>query len=192
LTGHNPEGSAAPVVLSVDEAVTRILAHRALPVETVLLDGPSGAGKSTLADALVAAWAGSVSIVRMDDIYPGWGGLSAASRHVHDSLLEPRHRGIDSRWRRHDWETGSPAEWHTVPGDRSLVLEGCGALSRRNAPLATLRIWLDADDDVRKQRALARDHGGFDAHWDDWQQQFTSFLADEQPGEAADLHLRLP
>jgi len=179
-------------MLSLDEAVTLILARCSVPVETVLLDGPSGAGKSTLADALVGAWDGAVSIVRMDDIYPGWGGLSAASRHVHDSLLEPRYRGTEARWRRHDWETGGPAEWHTVPGDRSLILEGCGALSRRNAPLATLRIWLDADDAVRKQRALARDHGGFDAHWDDWQRQFTRFLDEEDPGEAADLHIRLP
>jgi uridine kinase len=192
LTSPNPAGSGFSVLLSVDDAVTKILARRSVPVETVVLDGPSGAGKSTLADALVAAWPGAVSIVRMDDIYPGWDGLSAASRHVHDSLLEPRRRGADSRWRRHDWESDSPAEWHTVPADRSLVLEGCGALSHSNAPLATLRIWLDADDGVRKQRALARDQGGFDAHWDHWHQQFTRFVADEAPREAADLHIRLP
>jgi uridine kinase len=192
LTSRNAGGASAPVVLVVDEAVTRILQHCSLAVETVLLDGPSGAGKSTLADALLTAWPGAVSLVRMDDIYPGWDGLSAASRHVHDSLLEPRHRGAAARWRRHDWVSDSAAEWHTVPGRHSLVLEGCGALSRQNAPLATLRIWLDADDDVRKQRALARDQGGFDAHWDDWQRQFTTFLADEAPREAADLHLRLP
>lgn len=182
----------APVLLSVDDAVTRIVARRSLPVETVLIDGPSGAGKSTLADALMAAWAGAASIVRMDDIYPGWDGLSAASRHVHDNLLEPRRRGVESRWQRHDWGTDSAAEYHTVPADRSLILEGCGALSCRNAPLATLRIWLDADEDVRKQRALARDRGGFDAHWDGWHQQFLRFVADEAPREAADLHIRLP
>jgi uridine kinase len=180
------------VLLSIGDAVTLILARRSSPVETVLLDGPSGAGKSTLADALVAAWAGAVSIVRMDAIYPGWDGLAAASRHVHDFLLEPRRRGVQSRWQRYDWVADRPAEWQTVPGDRSLVLEGCGALSRLNAPLATMRIWLDADDDVRKQRALARDNGGFDAHWDGWQRQFSEFLADESPREAADIRLRLP
>jgi pantothenate kinase len=192
LTRRISAGSDAPVVLSLEGAVTRILARCLLPVDTVLLDGPSGAGKSTLADALVAAWPGAVSMVRMDDIYPGWGGLSGGSRHVHTSLLEPRHRGAASRWQRHDWEADRPAEWHTVPGDRSLILEGCGVLSRRNAPLATLRVWLDADDDVRKDRALARDHGGFDAHWDDWQRQFVRFLAEEEPREAADLRIRLP
>jgi uridine kinase len=182
----------APLLLSLDEAVERILERCVLPVETILLDGPSGAGKSTLADALVSAWPRAVSIVRMDDIYPGWDGLSEASRHVHDNLLEPRQRGAASRWQRHDWETGIAAEWHTVPGDRSLLVEGCGALSRPNAPLSSLRVWLDADDDVRKQRALARDHGEFDAHWDDWQRQFARFLAEEEPREAADLHIRLP
>ncbi|WP_411722523.1 ATP-binding protein [Mycetocola sp.] len=192
MTGRDPAGSRSPELLSLDDAVIRIVACRSLPVETVLIDGPSGAGKSTLADALVATWPGAVNLVRMDDIYPGWDGLSAASRHVHDSLLVPRRRGADSRWRRHDWETDRAAEWHTVPADRSLVLEGCGALSRSNAPLATLRIWLDADDEVRKQRALARDQGGFDAHWDRWHQQFTEFVAAETPREAADLHIRLP
>ncbi|MET0479879.1 MAG: ATP-binding protein [Mycetocola sp.] len=192
MTGRDSAGVGAPVVVSVEEAVTRILALRSMPVETVLLDGPSGAGKSTLADALASAWPGAVSLVRMDDIYPGWGGLSAASGHVHDSLLEPRRRGVEARWRRHDWETGRSAEWHTVPGDHSLILEGCGALSRRDASLATIRIWLDADDEVRKQRALARDQGGFDAHWEDWQHQFGVFLAQEAPAEAADLILRMP
>lgn len=194
MTESDVRGADAPLapVLSLDAAVARVLASCSTAVETVLLDGPSGAGKSTLADALVGAWPGAVSLVRMDNIYPGWGGLAAGSVHVHDSLLEPRRRGATSRWRRHDWESDGPAEWHTVPGDRSLILEGCGVLSRRNAPLATLRIWLDADDEVRKDRALARDRGGFDAHWDDWQRQFARFLAEEEPTEAADLRIRLP
>ncbi|MET4638578.1 ATP-binding protein [Mycetocola sp. 2940] len=189
MTGRDAAG--APV-LSLDDAVALVLARCTRAVETVLLDGPSGAGKSTLADALVVAWPGAVSLVRMDNIYPGWGGLAAGSEQVHDSLLEPRYRGADSRWRRHDWENDRPAEWHTVPVARSLLLEGCGALSRRNAPLATLRVWLDADDGVRKDRALARDRGGFDAHWDDWQRQFARFVADDDPITAADLRIRLP
>jgi uridine kinase len=183
---------ADAVTTSLDDAVARILERCTGNVETVLLDGPSGAGKSTLADALVSAWPGSVGIVRMDNIYPGWEGLSAASTQVHDSLLAPRSRGALARWRRYDWDAHRSAEWHTVPADRSVILEGCGALSRRNAPLATQRVWLDADDEIRKQRALARDNGGFDAHWDSWQRQFDQFVADEDPRSVADLHLRLP
>ena len=43
----------------------------------ILIDGPSGAGKSTLADRLIAAWPTDAApqLVRLDDVYPGWGGL---------------------------------------------------------------------------------------------------------------------
>lgn len=177
--------------LGLDQAVSLILDRCDGGLDTVLLDGPSGAGKSTLADALVEAWPGAVTLVRMDNIYPGWGGLAAASAHVHDHLLSPRSLGAVSRWRRHDWESERPAEWHTVPAGRSLVLEGCGVLTRGNAPLATVRVWLDADDRVRKARALARDRGGFDAHWDEWDSQFVRFVVSESPAASADLRLAL-
>lgn len=181
-----------PGEIDIDQAVAVILARCSGAVETVLLDGPSGAGKSTLADALVDGWPGAVTLVRMDNLYPGWGGLAAGGAHVHEHLLAPRHSGGEARWRRHDWESGSPAEWHRVPSNRSLIVEGCGVLTRSNAPLATLRIWLDADNLVRKHRALARDRGGFDAHWDEWDSQYGEFLTDERPSEHADVRLRLP
>ncbi|MET1052255.1 MAG: ATP-binding protein [Mycetocola sp.] len=177
--------------LGLSEAVALILRLSRGPVDTVLIDGPSGAGKSTLADALLAEWPGAVTLVRMDNIYPGWGGLHAGSRHVYEHVLEPRHRSEESRWRRHDWESGSAAEWHAVPAARSLILEGCGVLSGENAPLATVRVWLEADDRVRKQRALARDNGGFDEHWDDWDAQFRRFVSSEHPESAADIRLRI-
>jgi uridine kinase len=160
--------------------------------DVILLDGPSGAGKSTLADALVAAWAGPVEpvLVRMDDIYPGWGGLAAAGEHVHDQLLEPRRRGGRARWQRHDWARDAPAEWHSVPNTVPVLIEGCGVLTRKNAALASLTVWLDADDAIRKQRALARDAGAFDAHWDEWDVQFVRFVERERPLSSAELVFR--
>jgi uridine kinase len=160
--------------------------------DVVLLDGPSGAGKSTLADAVVAAWSGPLrpTLVRMDDIYPGWDGLEAAGEHVRSHLLEPRHLGQPGRWQRHDWTVDAPAEWHDVSGAAPLIIEGCGVLTRANAALATLTVWLDADDTVRKARALARDDGAFDAHWDDWDTQFSRFVRDEDPVSSAGLVLR--
>ena len=162
------------------------------PAEVVLLDGPSGAGKSTLADGLVAAWPGSArpTLVRMDDIYPGWGGLTAAGKRVGTHLLAPRQRGDRARWQRHDWERDAPAEWNVVDPGAALLVEGCGVLTRENAGLATLTVWLDADDTVRKSRALARDEGAFDAHWDDWDAQFVEFVRTEGPITSANLVLR--
>lgn len=158
----------------------------------VLIDGRSGAGKSTFADRLVASWPGPTRpvLVRMDDVYPGWGGLDAASEHVQRELLAPRSTGGSGRWRRHDWVTGRPAEWNDVPADRPLVLEGCGSLSRAGAAVADVRIWLDADEATRKRRALARDAGAFDDHWDMWTDQMEAFVARERPLALADVVLR--
>jgi uridine kinase len=155
----------------------------------VLVDGPSGAGKSDLADTLTAAMTGPVPprLVRMDDLYPGWDGLELASRELVGELLEPLRATGRGRWRRFDWATGRRAEWHEVEAGVPLVVEGCGCLSRGSAPLADVRIWIDADADIRKHRALERDRGAFDAHWDRWDAQYVRYVSREHPERLADL-----
>jgi uridine kinase len=157
----------------------------------ILLDGPSGAGKSTLADRIVAGWPGANApqLIRLDDIYPGWGGLRAASEHVRKHVLEPLVSGADAAWQRFDWAVDAPAEWHAVDPSRALLIEGCGILSRANAPLADVRIWLDAPDDIRRARALQRDGDTYAPHWDEWQEQWEAFVATECPVTLADLVL---
>jgi uridine kinase len=157
----------------------------------VLIDGPSGAGKSTLADALVSAWPGPLrpALVRLDDIYPGWGGLDAAVAMVGARLLAPRKAGRPAAWQRHDWASGDSAEWHSVDPALPLIVEGCGALARAHVPLSDVRVWLDADDGIRKQRALARDNGAFEAHWDQWQHDWETYRQREKPELSATLRL---
>ncbi|AYG05176.1 ATP-binding protein [Gryllotalpicola protaetiae] len=159
----------------------------------VLIDGPSGAGKSTLADALASAWPADASpqLVRLDDLYPGWGGLAAGSHLVATELLGPLRATGAGRWRSWNWAAEHPADWHEVGADRPLIVEGCGALSQASARHADLRIWLTADDAVRKRRALARDRGAFDAHWDMWDAQFAEFVRTQHPLALADLVLRV-
>lgn len=152
---------------------------------TVLLDGRSGSGKSTLADELCRLWASS-TVVRLDDIYPGWDGLAWAIDHVRTCLLEPRAAGRPGRWRRWDWTTSAPSGWHTVEAGQRLVVEGVGALSAANRALADLGIWVDAPAEVRKQRALARDGDTYRPHWDRWAAQEEVFLAALAPRSAAD------
>ncbi|WP_167131556.1 hypothetical protein [Paramicrobacterium chengjingii] len=156
----------------------------------VLIDGPSGAGKSVTADAVVAAWKGEMPLLlRMDEVYPGWGGLRQAGEHIETSLLEPLSRGETGRWRRYDWHEKRQAEWHDVAQGRALVVEGCGVLTQGNAARAHLRVWLDGDPDARKRRALERDRGAFDAHWDAWAAQMDAFEVQHRPRSLADLVL---
>lgn len=157
----------------------------------VLIDGPSGAGKSSLADLLVSRWPGAVAprIVRMDDLYPGWDGLDAASSALSADLLEPLATSGSGRWRRWDWVQDHPAEWHELTGPAPVVVEGCGTLARANVRWAHLALWLDADDDLRKVRALDRDGATFASHWDQWQTEFERYLDREAPRANADLVL---
>jgi hypothetical protein len=206
LSSPEPAGAAPDCALDavpdIERASTRqllspILAQlRALDSPpggvVLLLDGPSGAGKSTLADAVRAAWPGSLAptLVRLDDIYPGWGGLEAAIEHIGAHLLGPRRAGRPAAWQRHDWVAGAPAEWNAVSPVQPLIVEGCGALARAHIGLSDVRVWLDADDGIRKERALSRDGGGFDEHWDQWQRDWEVYRDRERPERQATLRLR--
>jgi uridine kinase len=175
----------APVAADVTSLIASIAASAAVPV--VLLDGRSGSGKTTLARALVEAWDGPVTLVRLDDIYPGWDGLEAASEHLREHILEPQVAGGEPRWRRWDWATDAPAEWHELDPSHPLLIEGCGALSRSNRALASFALWVDLDPQTRKRRALSRDGDAYRPHWDRWAAQEQEFIDSEQPGSLADL-----
>ncbi|NEM91651.1 hypothetical protein G3T37_09795 [Galbitalea soli] len=151
----------------------------AAPRPIVLLDGGSGAGKTELARVLAPLL--GAELVCLEDFYPGWDGLEAASRMVRDDVLGA------SRWRRWDWAADRPAEWHPVDASRGLVIEGSGALSARNRERATLGVWIELDEPTRKSRALARDGERYAPFWDRWAAQEREFFARERPDLLADL-----
>ena len=173
------QGDATAVQRVLDAA----LAGSTRPV--VLIDGGSGSGKSTLATALVAAWPGRVSLVRLDDVYPGWDGLAAASEHVREHALSDPH----PRWRRWDWQAKRAGEWHALDPQLPLIVEGCGSLSRANRALATLGVWLELDAEERRRRAIARDGDLYEPYWDRWAEQERRFAEREHPRDLADIVL---
>ncbi|MFF2051573.1 ATP-binding protein [Leifsonia sp. NPDC058194] len=175
----------------LDAVVREAVAGARDHAPVVLIDGPSGAGKSSLADDLLREWpaAGSPRLVRMDDLYPGWDGLDDGSAALGRDLLEPLRNAGAGRWRRWDWAGERPADWVEVRGSDPVIVEGCGTLARGNVAAADLALWLDADDTLRKRRALDRDGETFAQHWDRWQAEFESYLARERPRESASLVL---
>lgn len=133
----------------------------------VLIDGPAGSGKTTLS-ADLSALLGGAPVVHMDDLYPGWSGLLAGIDRLDAEILTPLAAGRSAAYRRYDWDLARLAESHDVPPAPVLIVEGCGCGARRFAALTTLLIWVEADDDERLARGLARDGLQSRPHWLRW------------------------
>jgi hypothetical protein len=147
----------------------------------VLIDGGSGSGKSSIADQLARAL--PAQLVRLENVYPGWDGLEAASAAVHSDILASE----DPGWRSWDWTLSAPGQSHPIDPSRALIVEGSGSLSRKNRQLATFGIWLRLDEATRRSRALARDGDVYAPHWDRWAAQEARFAQRELPADWADV-----
>ena len=152
----------------------------------VLLDGRSGSGKSTLTTMAAERMPGT-GVVRLDDVYPGWDGLRAASEQLVTGILGPYSRHEPGHWRRWDWTADAPGRRETVDPSRPLLVEGVGALPAAARPLAVLTVWVELDEDTRRERALARDGDTYAPHWSRWAAQEEEYLAREHPVDSADL-----
>jgi hypothetical protein len=160
---------------------------RAGTCRVVAVDGPSGAGKSTLATALGAAL--GAQVVRVDDLIPGWDGLSVASGIVRRDVVEPLTRGKGGRYRRYDWDRGEYAEWCAVPRAPYLVVEGCASGSSELAPYLSLLVWVDAPLELRFARGMERDGETFRPHWERWETDSQALFAREGTAARADVRV---
>ena len=158
----------------------------------VLIDGASGTGKTALAADVEARWPKErhVVVVHMDDLYGGWNGLAAGILALEVSLLAPRSRGEDAHLRSYNWLTESWDDGHTIPARVDVIVEGCGSFGPAQAHAADALIWLEAPEDLRRQRALGRGGEDFERHWDEWEQQFQQFERRLHPSTLASLRVQ--
>ncbi len=181
-----------------DDTVRRIVDRlaaaptRAGRTKVLAIDGRSGSGKSTLARAVRAALDPSPPLVAVEDLYPGWDGLSDGVARLHEWVLAPLAAGRPARYRRYDWARGEyragPVD---VPESEVLIVEGVGAGSRSGRPYLSLVVYLEAPEPVRFARAMARDGDTYRPHWRRWADQEQRLLAgDDDPRAAADLIIR--
>lgn len=75
-----------------------------------------------------------------------------------------------------DWEAGAPGEERTVDpaATQVIICEGVGAI----AGACEVRILATAPDEVRYERAMARDGDTFRPHWERWAAQEEALLAE--------------
>lgn len=154
----------------------------------VAIDGPSGSGKSSLADEL--ARRSDAVVLRTDTFVPGWRGLAQMPPALARDLVAPLARDEVARPRRWSWVRDTWLPGLPVEPVQLLVLDGCGSGSRPLRPFLSALVWVEADVETRKARALARDGETYEPWWDVWAAQERALFAAEGTRGAADLVLR--
>ncbi|MFJ6279990.1 aminodeoxychorismate synthase component I [Arthrobacter subterraneus] len=155
----------------------------------IAVDGRSGAGKTTLAVELAALLREhhTVSLFHLEDIYPGWDGLADGLERYVRTVLTPLSAGEPARWTAWDWSADDDGGTRlTQPAD-IVVVEGVGAACAAARDLLDVVIWIDADDDLRRTSALARDGDTYAPFWQRWSDQEDNWLVSDRPADHADL-----
>jgi len=153
--------------------------------KVVGIDGPSGAGKTEFANALGAAL--GARVLHLEDVYPGWSGLSETPGLITKGVLERlavSEVGQVARW---DWERERPGKLIRLAPTPLLILEGVGSGARSCRPYLSLLFWLDAPASVRKTRALSRDGEVYAPFWDMWAEQERRLFEVEETRAAAEV-----
>jgi uridine kinase len=156
----------------------------------VCVDGPAGSGKTTLAAALAAAvrrQGASVEVVHVDDLLEGWDDLDAVGSNARRLLVEPWAAGRPGGYRRYDWHRAAFAEHHEVPAADVVVLEGVGSGHPGFAALVTLLVWVEAPEELRLSRGLARDGADLEPQWRRWLDAERRLHDRERTRERADV-----
>ncbi len=153
----------------------------------IAIDGPSGSGKTGLADTL--AERGDATVVHLDHLYPGWHGLDATPPVVAGLLgaIAVGEVGTAARW---SWVRDEPAPPLRVHPPALLVLDGVGSGASVVRPFLNLLVWVDAPDEVRHERAMARDGETYAPWWDVWAAQEERHHRHEQTRAHADVEVR--
>jgi uridine kinase len=155
----------------------------------VCVDGPAGSGKTTLATRLATELGKGTTVVHMDDLYAGWTMTGAVPR-LAAGVLEPLADGSPGAYRRYDWDAGEfRPELVPVPVPDVLIVEGCGSSPRQFDPWVTLRIWVEAPQELRMARGIERDGAALTQQWIRWQELEAAVFEAEDTRTRADLRV---
>jgi uridine kinase len=170
----------------------------------VALDGRSGTGKSTL--ALGVADLLDAGVIKGDDFYAGgsaeyWDAMTADEkvRHVIDwrrqrPVLESLRDGARATWHPYDWLADNGGLSDTVLScepNAVVILDGAYSARPELADLFSLRVLLQAEEEVRRTRLLEREGEQYRADWEArWHVAELHYFGTVMPPEAFDLVLR--
>jgi Uridine kinase len=152
----------------------------------VAVDGPAGSGKTTFAGRLAAA--SGAQVIHSDEFPVPWDGPPDAwFAPLTEQVLGPLAQGRPGRFRRYDWVRGEHAEQVEVPPAPVLIVEGVAAARRATAHLLAFTVWVEAPDELRLRRGLARDGAHLREQWEHWMRTEREWFARDDTASRADL-----
>lgn len=160
------------------------------------IDGRSGSGKTVLSKVLAENLSANheVTVLRLEDFYHGWDGLTAGIEKFSQDVLPALAAGETATYQTWDWDAadtldGGPGLMVTTQPTEVIICEGVGIGARPNREHLDVLIWLRVPDKIRYKRAMGRDGETYRAHWDRWAAQERAMLDQDQIYDAADLVL---
>jgi uridine kinase len=158
----------------------------------VLIDGKAGSGKSTFAESLQQQLfrdgESAPRVIHMDNIFEGWDGLALGSDYMVRFILQPLARRETASWQDWSWVKNQRSSWREFSGGTPLIVEGCGSLTERSKEHADISIWLEASEEVRRERWIQRERHL--EKFDFWAAQELDFYAREKSQSLADLVIK--
>ncbi len=155
-------------------------ARRERTLTLVGIGGHGGAGKSTLAGLIPDA-----RVVPTDAF---WNGSSFEIDRIRADVIDPLVAGATARFATWDWAAGRPGATRALEPDGLVVVEGVCALHRELRDAYAVRIWVDAPEDVRLERGVARDGEAARSTWlEVWMPSEARYVERDRPVECAHL-----
>ena len=158
----------------------------------ILIDGRAGSGKSTFAESLqqqlFREGESAPRVIHMDNIFEGWDGLALGSDYMVRFILQPLARRETASWQDWSWVKNQRSSWREFSGGTPLIVEGCGSLTERSKEHADISIWLEASEEIRRERWIQRERHL--EKFDFWAAQELDFYAREKSQSLADLVIK--
>jgi uridine kinase len=193
MSGDSDSASQDQLVLvkNISSQVLELI-DRGNQTPVILIDGRAGSGKSTFAEQLQQQLfrdgESAPRVIHMDNIFEGWEGLSLGSDYLVRFVLQPLARHETASWQDWSWVKNQRSSWREFSGGTPLIVEGCGSLTERSKEHADICIWLEANEQTRRERWLKRERH-LDK-FDFWAAQELDFYAREKSKTLADLNFQ--
>jgi uridine kinase len=164
----------------------------------VAIDGGGGAGKSTFAKRLQELIPNS-AVIHGDDFYKGpWDKRLDHTNYVvnpmfdwdryQSEVLDAVRDGKLVQYHVYDWHKHLSEEVVSVPQGATVIVEGGYVTQKNFADSYDFKIWIEADMNLRLEKALVRDGEHMRYLWEeDWLPVERNFIEKDNPASRADL-----